>query len=88
MSTRFVVRTQADAGSLVRLLDPFAQRGLSLAAVRADAEDDDLDVVIELPALTETVAANIRARMLNLPSVRSVVVVEGDRASPDASPTT
>ncbi|WP_206243696.1 hypothetical protein [Novosphingobium terrae] len=71
MITRFQIRAEAEAASLVRLLDPFAQRGLVPSAVSATCVDDDLEVVIDMPLLDEGIAAQICARMGNMIAVLS-----------------
>ncbi|WP_343615183.1 hypothetical protein [Novosphingobium sp.] len=71
MLTRFQIRAEAEAAALVRLLDPFAQRGLVPAAVRAICVDDDLEIVIDMPLLDEAVATQICARMGNMIAVLS-----------------
>jgi hypothetical protein len=71
MVTRFHIRAEAEAVSLVRLLDPFAQRGLVPSAVRARHVDDGLEVVIDMPLLEEGLAANLCARMGNMIAVLS-----------------
>jgi hypothetical protein len=75
MTTRFFIRAEAEAASLVRLLDPFAQRGLVPYAVRADQLGNDLEVLIELPVIDAVTAANICARMQNMIAVLSAVTM-------------
>jgi hypothetical protein len=75
MVTRFHIRAQAEPASLVRLLDPFAQRGLMPMAVRAQQSGEELEVMIDLPGLDEGVAANLCARMVNMVTTRSALAV-------------
>ena len=66
----FAVRAAADPGTLPRLLEPFAKRGLAPDAVRAVREGEDVAVEIECRDMTAELAEYI-ARCL-----REIFVVE------------
>lgn len=75
MTVTFTISLDAEPGSLSRLVDPFAQRGLIPSLIRTQRIGDQLDVVIEQSGLDAALAANLCARMRNMIAVRSAAFV-------------
>lgn len=83
MISRFTIRAEAEAAALVRVLDLFAQRSLVPSVVHATHVDDVLEIVIDMPLLGETLAAQIGARIGNMIAVLSVTIIALAARMPD-----
>jgi hypothetical protein len=70
--TRFVVFAASDPGTLPRIVEPFAKRGLVPASLSSRSIDEELRVEIEMKGMDPSLAAYIGRCLQEIFVVRSV----------------
>jgi hypothetical protein len=75
--TRFVVFAAPDPGTLSRLVEPFAKRGLIPACLHSRYIDDEMRVEIEMEGMDAILAAYIGRCLQEIFVVRSVELTPG-----------
>lgn len=71
----FSVTAHAEAGSLPRVCQPFAKRGLTLSSVHAvvDAGNDEMQIDLQIQNVNDKLAHQIAASLRQYPDVTCVL---------------
>ena len=75
--TRFVVFAASDPGTLSRIFEPFAKRGMVPASLSSRTIDEELRVEIEMEGMDPSLAAYIGRCLQEIFVVRSVDLTPG-----------
>ena len=72
----FAVRADADPGSLPRVLELFAKRGLVPAALRSELLADTLDISVEVVGMARAESDHVANCLRAIPTVSHVLTAE------------